>query len=284
MQRDFPPAQEFAGPMPGNPGSMVREVESLPDHLEGGADIAPYTEAATGALLFEVPSIARYLVRDGKTVDVAVAPGADRAAARLFLLGSARGALIHQRGELPLNAAALVAPNWKCVAIASPSAIGKSTLTAALCRRGWLLVADDITRVSWNGTMAVAWPSHDAVALWRQSCEILGENADALERVRAGMEKFFLPVRATTSPAALSAVVWLRTAPRVEVEEIAPGERPELLSLATFRQRWIDPLGRRADYARMVVQVGRLCRCVVLHGARDQPVDELADRVVEIFR
>ena len=36
MQRDFPPAQAFAGPMPGIPGSLVREVESLPDHLEGG--------------------------------------------------------------------------------------------------------------------------------------------------------------------------------------------------------------------------------------------------------
>src|SRR5437016_4777658 len=284
MQRDFPPAQAFAGPMPGIPGTMVREVESLPDHLEGGANIAPYTEAAPGALLFEVPRIAQYQVREGKTIDVAVTPGADRAAARLFLLGSAGGALIHQRGELPLNAATLVAPNWKCVAISSPSAIGKSTLAAALCRRGWLLVADDITRVSWNGTMAVAWPSHDTLALWRQSCEILGENAEALERVRAGMEKFFLPVRATTSPAALSAVIWLRTAPRVEVEEIAPVGRPELLSLATFRPRWIDPLGRRADHARMVARVGRVCRCIALNGARERPVEELADRVVEILR
>lgn len=284
MQRDFPPAEKFAGVMPGIPGTMVREVESLPDHLESGAEIAPYTGAAVHRLQFEVPPIARYLIREGKTVEVAVTPGADRAAARLFLLGSARGALIHQRGELPLNAATLVTPTWKCIAISSPSAIGKSTLAAALCRRGWLLVADDITRISWNGTMAVAWPSHDALALWRQSCEMLGENADVLERVREGMEKFFLPVRATTSPAALSAVVWLRTAERVEVEEVAPVDRPELLSLATFRQRWIDPLGRRGEYARMVAQVGRLCRCVVLHGARDQPVEELADRVVETFR
>src|SRR5690242_11984482 len=138
MQHDFPTAEKFAGQMPGLPGSIVREVESLPDHLEGGADIAPYTEAAANALLFEVPPIARYLVRDGTTVAVAVTPGADRAAARHFLLGSARGALIHQRGELPLYAANLVAPIWKCVAVASPTAIGKSTLAAVLCRRGWL--------------------------------------------------------------------------------------------------------------------------------------------------
>ena len=101
---------------------------------------------------------------------------------------------------------------------------------------------------------------------------------------REGMEKYFLPVRATTSPAALSAVLWLRTGERVDMEEIAPVGRPELLSLATFRPRWIDPLGRRADHARMVAQVARVCRCIALNGARERPFEELADRVVEILR
>jgi len=270
--------------MPGIPGSLVREVETLPEHLEDGADIGPYTEAAPNALLFEVPRIARYLVRDGKTVDVAVVPDADRAAARVFLLGSARGTLIQQRGELPLNAATLVAPNWKGVAICCPSAIGKSTLAAALCRRGWLLVADDITRVSWNGSMAVAWPSHDRIKLWRDACEMLGENADTLECVRDGMEKYFLPAHAATTPAALSVVVRLRVAPTLDSVEVAPDERVDLLAESTFRPRWIDALGQRAAYARNVRQIARDCRGVVLSGARERPIEELADRMAEIVR
>lgn len=282
MQRDFRPGQRFEGPMPGIPGSMVSEVASLPEHLEGGETFAPFTEAAPGALLFEVPGIARYLVRDGKTVDVAVVPEADRAAARLFLLGSARGALIHQRGELPLSAATVIAPNWKGVALCCPSTIGKSTLAAALCRRGWLLVADDITRVSWNGTMAIAWPSSDRVKLWRDACETMGEDADALERVRAGLEKYFLPVRAAATPTALHMAVRLRVAPDLDSVEFAGYDRVQLLSESTFRARWIDAMGCRAQHARAVREIARVGRGVVLSGARERHIEELADKLTQL--
>ncbi|HEY6577710.1 MAG TPA: hypothetical protein VIY09_00175 [Rhizomicrobium sp.] len=278
------PRESFDGAVPGIPGATIREVVELPEHLPDGTDTGPHTEAAPGALLFEIPRIARYLVRDGKTIDVAVAPGADRAAAALFLHGSARGALIHQRGELPLNAATVIAPNWQCVAICCPSAVGKSTLAAALCRRGWLLAADDIARISWNGTIAVAWPSHDRLKLWRDACERLGANADALEPVREGMEKFFLPVRAATTPAALSVAVRLSIAPEIGFEEIALPERPALLFESTFRRRWIVPAARRADHARIVDQVARTCRGIVLSGARERPIEELADRLTEAIR
>jgi hypothetical protein len=263
---------------------MVREVASLTEHLEGGEPFAPFTEAAPNALLFEVPGIARYLVRDGKTVDVAVSPDADRAAARLFLLGSARGALIHQRGELPLSATTIVAPNWKTVAICCPSAIGKSTIAAALCRRGWLLVAEDITRVSWNGTMAVAWPSADRIKLWRDACEMVGENADSLERVRDGMEKYFLPVRASATPTALHLAVRLRVAPDLDSIEMAAVDRVELLSESTFRTRWIDAMGRRPEHARVVQNIARVCRGAILSGARERNIEELADKLCELVR
>jgi hypothetical protein len=239
---------------------------------------------AGSAVLFEIPRLARYLVRDGKTVDVAVAPGADRAAARLFLLGSARGALIHQRGELPLSAASVVSPNWKGVAICCPSAIGKSTLAAALCRRGWQFVADDITRVSWNGSMAVAWPSNNRIKLWRDACEMMGANADTLERVRDGMEKYFLPVRTVTAPTALHLAIRLRVAPFLDSLEIPAEERGGLLAETTFRPRWIDPIGRRADYARTGRHIAGACRGVVLSGARERGIEELADRVAELVR
>lgn len=284
MERDFPPDQRFEGPLPGIPGTTVREVESLPEHLEGGEIIAPCTEAAAKMLQFEVPGVARYLIRGGKSVDVAVATGADRAAARLFLLGSARGAVIHQRGELALNATTLVAPNWKGVAICSPSAIGKSTVAAALCRRGWLLVADDITRVSWNGTMAIAWPSNDRLKLWRDACELNGENADALERVREGLEKYFLPVRAAATPAALHLAVRLKVAPYLDSAEIAAGDLAHLLSESTFRPLWIDALGEQARHARTVAQIARVCRGAVLSGAREIRIEELADRLAELAR
>jgi hypothetical protein len=274
----------FDGPVPGVPGAVIREVESLPEHLLGAAQIGPCTEAMPGALLFEVPGIARYLVRDGNTIEVAVAPNADRGAAELFLNGSARGTLIHQRGELPLTATTLIAPNWKCVAICGPSAFGKSTLAAELCRRGWRLLADDVTRVNWNGSMVIAWPSSDRLKLWRDACEAVRLDASALEPVREGLEKFYAPVPAAATPAALAITVCLEIAPIAQIKRFPSAESASLLSGATFRPRQIDPLGRRPDHERMILQVSRNCRTMRLEGARMCAVGELADRLEEAIR
>ena len=75
----------------------------------------------------------------GATIDVATVPGADAGAVELFLNGSARAALIHQRGELPLHAATLLPPaGGGAVAISGTSGIGKSKF--ARIKPPWLAV------------------------------------------------------------------------------------------------------------------------------------------------
>jgi len=267
----------FDGPVPGIPGAEIREVERLPEHLEGATQIGPGFEAMPGLVLIDVPRVARYLIRDGKSIEVVVAADADRGAAEHFLHGSARGALIHQRGELPINGAALITPNWKCVVICGPSTFGKSTLAAELCRRGWLLVSDDITRVSWNGTMAVAWPSDKTVKLWRDACERMGVDPAALRRVRADVEKYHFEVASAAAPAALGFVIRLRSEEDLRIEHFVPHAGMTMLSESTFRPRLISPLARRADHDQMVQRTFRSCRTMGLSGSRRVPVELLAD-------
>ncbi len=270
--------------MPGVPGAVIREVAGLPEHLAGGARIGPGLEVSTGKVLFEIPRLARFLVEDGRSIAFAACPGADRAAIDLFLHGAARGALIHQRGELALQAATLVAPNWKCVAIAGPSGFGKSTLAAALCQRGWLLVADDVTRVTWNGSMAIAWPSSDAVKLWRDAFAMVNVDPDRCTRVREGLERFHAPMPSAAGPAALSIIVAVRSAPGLGLVAFPPGECEMILSRTTYRPRLLAPLGRAGDHARIVAQVARVCRPLGIDGARTHPVEELADRLEQAVR
>lgn len=270
--------------MPGVPDSVVREVEELPSDVPGLSTIAPYTSAGPNVLSFEVSRIARYLVSNGKTVEYSAETGADPSAVELFLHASARGALIHQRREIPLYATTLIAPNLQTVALCGPSPVGKSTLAAALCVRGWLLVAEDITRIAWNGTTAVAWPSAGAVKLWSDACETMGFDPTKLKRVREGLEKYHVPMRSASAPSALGIIIRLRPVPGSEALELSPAMRADLISESTFRPRWIDPLGCRVHHSRAAAQVGRCCRVVALSGARERPVQELADRVAEIAR
>ncbi|HEX4078924.1 MAG TPA: hypothetical protein VHX61_08645 [Rhizomicrobium sp.] len=279
MQSNLSPDALLDGPVPGIPGATIREVSVLPEHLPDSIVIGPYTEAAPGALLFTMPGIARYLVRGGSTVDVAVAPGADRMAAKLFLDTSARGALIHQRGELPLNATAVLSPDGVGVAICGVSGAGKSTLAAALAHRGWFLVADEITRVSWNGSVPIASPSDVSVKLWRDACDMTRLYSDQLRPVRAGLEKYYVPIPSTAEAVPLRAVVALRIGPDCAVIEIPQTQSSEYLSECTFRPRLVAALGRRAAHARILAQVSHGCRIVVLEGARERPIEELADHL-----
>lgn len=249
-----------------------------------GVNVGPWTWAQPGRLLFEVPGIARYLVRDGSTIEVAVVPGADRDAAELILHAYARGALIHQRGELPLNATTVVSPSWKCVALCAPSAYGKSMLAAELCRRGWRLLADDVTRISWNGTMAIAWPSAGTLKLWQDTCEKMGIDYGALKRVRARLAKYHLPVETMETPAALAAVARMRMSDGAGIVAFTPDDCKALLSFSTYRPRQIDPLGTRAAHQRIVAQTAQTARAFGLDGARRRDVKETADILAEAIR
>ena len=94
----------------GVPGATIREVPFISDVLAGAVPAGEFSVARPGALLRVIPGLARFLVRDGLTIDVAIEPGADRDEVQEFLDGAVLGALIHQRGELPLHAATLVPP------------------------------------------------------------------------------------------------------------------------------------------------------------------------------
>lgn len=264
--------------VPGVPGAIWRRrVDGdLPPRLLAAIAPGPGIESTEDSLLFGLPGIARYFVRRGSTIDFAPHESADLDAVHLHLNGSARGVLIQQRGELALDAATLKAPDGRCVAIAGRSGAGKSTLAAALCRRGWSLVADAITRVTWNGTNAIAWPSDRAVRLWRDACERLGADPAALKRVRSGLEKYELPVRADDEPAILSHIVQLLPVPGIGLAETAEAERAGVLAATGFRPHLVALFGARERHRQMVAEVAAACRIYALRGARAADADELA--------
>jgi hypothetical protein len=271
----------FAGTVPGILGTTINDASRLPDFLPGATQVDPWTIAAPGSLLFSVPGVARYLVSAGAVIEVEAVADADRSSVELFLYGSARGSLIHQRGELPLEAATLMAPNGVAVAISSYSGIGKSTVAAELCRRGWSLIADDITRLTWTGGRVVAWPSHNALKLWRDACERMATDVQSLPRARAGMEKFYVKVPAASAPAMLQTIVRLRLGSRLRTADVPVNHRMSLLSECAFRRRQITALGQQDSYERILQQVARTCRIVIVSGARGVHIDSLVDHIAK---
>jgi hypothetical protein len=93
----------------------------------------------------------------GREIVISLAPGADLALARLYLLGKVLASLLYQRGLLVLHASA-VDVSGQAVAFMGISCVGKSSLAAALVRSGQRLVADDLTAIECrkSGVMALS--------------------------------------------------------------------------------------------------------------------------------
>jgi hypothetical protein len=278
---------DFNGPVPGIPGAVIRGVDELPDQLPDAEPAGRFSQAKPGHLLLDVPHIARFLVRDGKRIEVAVEPDADPGLVTLLLNGSARSALIHQCGELPLHAATLVPPGGNgAIAICGPSGVGKSTLAVQLSARGWILIADDTTRVTWNETHPMAWPSRDSIKLWRDTCEANNLDVTRLERVTMDLDKYYLSVPARQEPVRLAAVIELLVDGNRQQQQsaLSPGERMAVLTRHACRQSYIRPLGRQADFARIVARVAGACRITRLAGARARPARDLADAIEQTVK
>lgn len=83
---------------------------------------------------FHIPEAGRYQASYGREIVVTPAPGAGMREVRLFLLGSAWGALCYQRGLLILHAS-VVHVGDSCVAFCGAMGSGKSTVGGCMADR-----------------------------------------------------------------------------------------------------------------------------------------------------
>src|SRR3954471_5329873 len=174
--------------------------------------IAGYSSTAEGTLL-RVPHVGRFLIREGREIIVEPAQGASERNVRLFLLGSALGALLHQRGLLPLHANA-IEMDGRAVAFSGHSGAGKSTIAAWFHDRGRRILTDDVCVIGFDaGAAAVAYPGIPRLRLWREALEASGRDAGGYSRSFDALDKYDVPSEhRAIEPLPLAAIYLLRQA------------------------------------------------------------------------
>ncbi|WP_428249787.1 HPr kinase/phosphorylase [Ferrovibrio sp.] len=250
------------------PADIEIIIGDVPGRLEDPLHEGPLLRTARdGTCLYTIAGTASYLVEGGRRVTLQPHPGASAPTVRLFLLGSVFGFLCHQRGLLPLHAGC-VEIDGKAVAFAGHSGAGKSTLAAAFLRRGYHILADDITVLDMTAPGGpLVLPSFPRIKLWRDALEGMEIPFRDLERIRPELEKYHLPVtagfRSTALP--LRALYHLKTAK----DRRHAGE--ERLRGAMSMEALVDAVYRRMSAFRMGQRdavMAALLRLMAVPGAR----------------
>lgn len=162
-----------------------------PDSLSNVVNKGVVFQAAEKEFLFRLPSLAAFYVHSGKRITIERFGHTSFEDISVFLLGTAFGALLHQRFTLPLHASSVV-HNGKCLVFAGISGAGKSTLAASMIQCGSMLLADDITAFTLSNHKLMALPAFPAMKMWEDSLNALQLNQNQLQPVRNSLKKYYL--------------------------------------------------------------------------------------------
>ncbi|HEX8263130.1 MAG TPA: hypothetical protein VF547_09685 [Allosphingosinicella sp.] len=221
-----------------------------------------YRPTEDGTLL-AVAKVGRYLIREGRQILIDPAPDASERNVRLFLLGSAIGALLHQRGLLPLHANAIDL-GGRAVAFSGHSGAGKSTIAAWFHDRGHRILADDVCVIGFDAAgRALAYPGIPRLRLWREALEASGRDADAYSRSFDDTDKYDVPTanEGGLDPIPLAAIYLLRKAEEeageAEIERLTGVDAVETLVSNTYRGGYLSMIGRTSQHLAACIRVAR---------------------------
>lgn len=262
------------------PADITIRYGELPRSLDAARTEAGYYQARPGALLFAIDDVARFLVCDGREIVIERALGAADEDVRLFLLGTAFGALLHQRDTLALHASA-IAVSGRCVAFLGDRGAGKSTLAAAFQRKGAQILTDDVCAVQFDpeGRPSVV-PGYPQAKLWADALRRLEMEPESLRRVRAHEDKRVLPTHASFSeaPRPLTRLYILEPADTSDIS-LTPLTGPDkftALQTHTYRPQFLEGLDVRVPHFRAATRLAAQLPMVrVVRPVQEFMLDEL---------
>ena len=257
--------EELAG---GKPRITIEpeEPQAWPE-LPPGPHDTPFLQMARGDLRLTVEGIGRFRITDGERIGwQRTDAGVSDQDIRTFLLGSAVGALLIQRGMLVLHGNALEKDGQAIVCLGHSGA-GKSTLAYALMQQGWRLLADDLVAVTPEGRVL---PGIPRIKLWHDAAKAFGLDPEQLPQIRQGMHKYLLmgeALQRADQPVPLRALYLLQQQRRADADADADArcitrissQKAAALRLRNqaFRPRFVRGLGQEGANFMALAQLQR---------------------------
>jgi hypothetical protein len=236
---------------PAGPAEVTVRHGDVPENLPNPREDHATYQVEGDRFLLTIPDVARFLLEGGKSITYQLVGDGDAADAAIFILGTAFGILLHQRGDFVLHASA-VRVGGHAILFAGSSGAGKSTMAAALVKRGYPMITDDVCAISLKkGDVPRVLSDGRQLKLWANSIERL-ELADAKgAAVRNKIQKFYVtPSMTDDTPLPVGAVYLLREArtggDTIQVTNFV--DATLMLQRNCYRPRLVKALSQGAQY------------------------------------
>lgn len=253
---------ELPGLTPGSDASAGR-VDVVMGDVPSPPGDGSWTSLAPERCVLALEGVGRFEITAGERIVVEPLTADLRHVAH-YVLGSAMGLLLGQRGLFPLHASA-VDVDGGAVAIAGLSGAGKSTLGHELSRRGHPLLSDDIAALEFGDRVTRVHPARCGLRLNPDAVQVAGLESAGLPRLHGESDKSLVwpagPPPRSSGSVSLARVYVLRPGRRVLVDEVEGAARalflmanvhsPELATGAFGSRALFDACLRLAPTVRL---------------------------------
>lgn len=218
-------------------------------------------QISTNQLLFYVEGVGHYYVENGNRIVVQPDEHADTGKVRLFVLGTAFGALLLQRGILPIHGSAVVIDGL-CIIFTGVSGAGKSTLSSAFRKKGYPFLADDISVITLDeGRLPWVQPAYPQQKLCRDSVQMMGDDISFLKQVDEDTDKYAVPVLKHFQhlPVRLAAICELRPYDccSIGISQVFGTEKLQVLMKNIYRVELLRWFGQKQEFFKQCLDVAK---------------------------
>jgi hypothetical protein len=255
----------------------------VPEHLVNNEVDFPFIEANENQYLLKLPNVARYLVENGDKITIQPEKDALAADVNNYVLTAIFGVLSYQRGYLPMHGGVFLL-NGKAIMITGMSGYGKSALLAALYKRGYPVIADDISNISITDGKAIVYPGFPRIMMWKDTLVKLNIDLGQVYKLRSDLEKYFFKIDEAhfEEPVVLSQI-YVLTDDVVEKENssLKGLSKIEALKQNIFHPWMADVFDKQHNYSRKILMLASIIKVDKFGNDRSRKLDKLTDLFIE---